>query len=66
MIVYSVNADLACDECDESQHFTARSSREVAKAARHEGWFVKGYRSLCPKHKQIQSSYRYLEHVSVP
>jgi hypothetical protein len=63
MIEQTVNLLVKCDDCGQTYTFDYEpSNREAAKAARRRGWSVKGKTALCPKHKQIQSTYRQQEH----
>lgn len=62
MILRTVILDLICEDCSEKKQFMRRSNRESTKAARRHGWYVKGERCLCPKHKEVQSAYRKREH----
>ena len=64
MIVYSVTIFLTCEDCNSCASLKSISHREAAKVARSVGWYVKGDRALCPKHKQIQSDHRRNDHAT--
>jgi hypothetical protein len=62
MIAGCYTLDVYCDErFDEDNYchnglsrkqFTGRNKREVMKAAREKGWYIRGQKALCKRHNQ--------------